>query len=98
MKEKSLYQCHVFICTNERKLGAARECCAHKGAEELRQSLKQWASAKYGKKVRINSSGCLDFCEKGIAAVVYPQSEWHFLLNIENLETLKKSIEEKMGY
>lgn len=94
-KEKNLYQCHVFICTNQREKGG-RECCADKGAEELRNELKAWARKEYGRKVRINNSGCLDFCEKGIASVIYPEGEWHLNLKTTNLEDMKAAISEKM--
>lgn len=73
------YKAHVFVCTNLRpaKPGEkVRESCAVKGAEELRGVLKDWAKAEYGRSVRINASGCLDQCEKGIACVVYPQDVW----------------------
>jgi (2Fe-2S) ferredoxin len=94
LKSKNLYECHVFVCTNKREKG--RESCGTKGSEELRSQLKAWAFQKYGKKVRINTSGCLDFCEKGIVTVIYPAGEWHMNLTTDSLEELKKAISEKM--
>jgi len=73
------YKAHVFICTNLRtaKPGEkVRESCAAKGAEELRGELKDWAKNEFGHSVRINTAGCLDQCEKGIACVIYPQDVW----------------------
>lgn len=93
-KEKSLYECHVFICTNQREGG--RECCANKGSVELRNQLKTWARKKYGNRVRINASGCFDFCSRGIVAVIYPQGEWLLNLKSDSLEELQKAISEKM--
>ena len=94
MKEKNLYACHVFVCTNKKDGG--KECCADKGAAKLRDELKAWAKEKYGKKVRINASGCLDFCAKGIATVIYPSGEWHFSLTSGDCEKLKMEIDSVM--
>ena len=65
---------HLFICTNSPdKVGK----CGNKGSEELRKSLKLRCKKElWGQHVRINSAGCLDKCEQGIAAVLYPQNEW----------------------
>jgi (2Fe-2S) ferredoxin len=95
MKEKNLYECHVFICTNQKAPG--KECCANKNASELRDQLKVWAKQKYGKRVRINNSGCLDCCGRGIAAVIYPEGEWHLELKSTDLEELQKAIDEKIS-
>ena len=89
------YECHVFVCTNQKPPGKA--CCADKGASVLRDQLKAWAKEKYGKRVRINNSGCLDYCSQGIAAVIYPQGELFLNLNSTDIDVLKKAIEDKMG-
>ena len=33
--------------------------------------------------IRINSAGCLDFCEQGPTVVVYPESIWYSIKNPE---------------
>ena len=49
---------------------------------------------RYGKgRVRVNQSGCLDRCEQGIAAVLYPQAEWFTDLKANDSETLVKALE-----
>jgi (2Fe-2S) ferredoxin len=30
-----------------------------------------------GSRVRVNKSGCLDFCEQGPTVVVYPEGVWY---------------------
>ncbi len=93
MRAKNLYECHVFVCTNKKE---GRECCADKGAAALRDQLKIWAKEKYGKRVRVNNSGCLDFCSKGIASVIYPDGDWIMNLTSQSLDDLKQAISEKM--
>lgn len=95
MIKKSLYECHVFVCTNKKDGG--RECCADKGSAELHEQLKTWAKENYGRRVRVNKSGCLDFCAQGICTVIYPNSEWHLELKKDSLDEMKKAIESVLG-
>ena len=72
------YRRHIFFCCNQREGG--RTCCNDKGATALRDycksRIKQLGLA--GKdKVRVNMSGCLDRCEEGPIAVVYPEGVWY---------------------
>lgn len=87
---KPPFECHVYVCTNQKPDG--RECCAQKGAEELRKQLKEWAKSKYGNRVRINAAGCLDHCTQGIAMAIYPKSQWYLKINSSDLESLKNEI------
>ncbi len=42
--------------------------------------------------VRINASGCLDACEFGPVAVVYPEGEWYGHLEVEDCADLFESV------
>lgn len=66
---------HLFICTNRPDIEGK---CGSKGSEDLRSELKHRCKEVFGKSddLRINSSGCLGFCERGITAVLYPQGKW----------------------
>ena len=64
---------HVFVCTNRRPDGHARGSCAARGAEKLRDYMKARAKELGLLRVRINTSGCLDRCERGPCIVVYPE-------------------------
>ncbi|MDE1149031.1 MAG: (2Fe-2S) ferredoxin domain-containing protein [Azospirillaceae bacterium] len=79
MTDPALYfDRHVFFCTNERPDGHPRGCCKAKGAEALRDRMKSGAKeAGLGKKVRVNSAGCLDRCELGPTLVIYPEGVWY---------------------
>jgi len=91
------YKAHLFICTRSREQPKA--CCNSKGSEELRKKVKSLAKEKWGKSVRINTSGCLDFCSKGITAVLYPQNKWfyHLTINDENIliDAIEKALDEE---
>jgi (2Fe-2S) ferredoxin len=86
-------QVHVFVCTNQK---SGKECCAQKGAEELRKELKEWTkkNPEWRKRIRINASGCLDRCKEGIAIAIYPQNKWLINVKSSELEEVQKVITE----
>ncbi|MFA7242315.1 MAG: (2Fe-2S) ferredoxin domain-containing protein [Sulfuricellaceae bacterium] len=74
----SYYQRHVFFCNNVREDGKA--CCSDHNAQEMRIHAKKKIKAldlNGQGKVRINSAGCLDRCNKGPVLVVYPEAVWY---------------------
>ena len=74
----SRFECHFFVCINRRADGHPRGCCASKGSEEVAAALKEQAHARgLKRRVRVNKAGCLDACEHGISAVVYPQGVYY---------------------
>lgn len=74
----SVFEHHVFVCTNQRPDGAPRPSCAAAGGNEVHAALQQAAKAAgLAGRVRINKSGCLDQCEHGATVVVYPESVWY---------------------
>lgn len=76
----SYYERHVFFCCNRRDASDPRGCCNAKGASDMRDYAKQRVKALKlagAGKVRINQAGCLDRCEEGPCAVVYPDAVWY---------------------
>ncbi len=75
----SHYQRHIFFCTNVRE-GDERPCCAAGGAEAMAAHAKARCKARGiagPGQVRVNKAGCLDRCELGPIAVVYPEAVWY---------------------
>lgn len=71
------YKKTVFVCVNAREGG--RVACGNpgRGGVELCESLRRAVKEKGLKgKVRVAKSGCLDLCEKGPNAFIYPGGEW----------------------
>lgn len=79
---------HVFVCTNRRPDGSPKGCCASKGGDEVRLALKNALDAAGVKGIRVNQSGCLDACEKGVAVVVYPEGVWYQGVKVEDAPEL----------
>jgi len=85
----SYYQRHIFFCTNQRE-GTA-QCCGRCGAVEMRGYAKRRAKELgiHGPGgVRVNTSGCLDRCDEGPVAVVYPEGVWYTYVDEEDIEEI----------
>lgn len=101
---------HVLVCTNSRPLTPGEKqkaSCGPLGAEEVRTHLKAWiaqqvqhrsvATPALGSsvKVRVNGSGCLDVCKKGIAIATYPKGE--FLLFVRSSKESLAAVKAKLS-
>lgn len=71
------YKRHIFVCTHEREPDAARPCCSARDSLDVMKRMKMEAKREGIDDVRIQKSGCLDFCENGISCVVYPEGVWY---------------------
>ena len=94
MSEKKLgYDVHVFVCTNQKDQGAS---CGARGGGDLRTTLKDACKKNGWKNVRVNASGCLGHCERGIAAVIYPAGDWFVNLGPSDSQTLVAATESRL--
>lgn len=95
----SCFKAHLFICTKCQYKTKEGPLCPLDTAKKFRKSVKDLARDKYSKdQVRINASGCLDKCEEGISAVLYPSATWFTDLRptdgpmlIENIDKILSS-------
>ncbi len=95
----SPFAIHIFVCTNSRTATGSdreRKSCGPLGGEKLRSDLKDWIK-KEGLstprcRIRVNSSGCLDFCEQGVAVAAYPQGEFVLKATPGSLEEIKQKV------
>ena len=77
------YSRHVFICGHQRPEGSVRANCFDRGSIDYMKSLKL-AAVKAGLgDIRVQKSGCLDYCDQGTTCVVYPEGVW-YTINDEN--------------
>ncbi|MCK5803381.1 MAG: (2Fe-2S) ferredoxin domain-containing protein [Lentisphaeria bacterium] len=68
----SRYECHVFVCTNDRH--GERKSCADGDAALVRSALKKGVGDRGWKpRVRVSQAGCLGVCAKGPNVMIYPQ-------------------------
>ena len=93
-REAPGYDRHVFICGHERPEGAARPSCRKRGSLELLSIIKAAAREEGLSNIRIQKSGCLDFCENGITCVVYPEGTWYRLNTDLDIKSLIQDIKD----
>lgn len=83
------FQKTVFVCTHAREDG--RVSCGNpgRGGQELCEALKKGVKERGLKgQVRVARSGCLDLCEKGPNAFLYPDGRWLSGLTPADAETI----------
>lgn len=86
------YERHIFFCVNRRDDG--RPCCAQHHADALHAHAKERVKALglSGRgKVRVNKAGCLDRCDEGPVAVVYPEGVWYTLVDRHDVDEIVES-------
>lgn len=88
-----MFKAHVFICTNSPDRPGK---CGNLNSEKLRIQVKEECKKKYGKDVRVSSSGCMGQCEKGIAAVIYPANHWLLTLNESDTSKVLDAIDQTL--
>jgi (2Fe-2S) ferredoxin len=88
------YRHHIFFCQNQRPDDAPRPCCANSGAEQaakyVKNKVKTLGLSGPGK-VRVNKAGCLERCEEGPCAVVYPEGVWYHFVDEHDLDEIVES-------
>lgn len=86
------FEKHVFICLNERPPQNPTGCCKAKGSEEILTLMKEEIKKRgLHKIIRINKSGCLDQCAKGVSMVVYPEGVWYGRVRKEDVMEIVES-------
>ena len=88
------YVRHAFVCGHQRGEGAARPSCLNQGSLDLMRTLKQRIRAGSELNIRVQKSGCLDFCEQGPTCVVYPEGMWYSLKDEATMEAVYQHLVE----
>jgi len=86
------FEKHIFVCENKRPEGHPKGCCADKNSPEIRALIKKrLKELGLNSEVRSNAAGCLDACEHGVTAVVYPEQVWYGGITINDVEEILQS-------
>ncbi len=94
MKEEiSPYQCHIFVCVNDR--AGARKSCADGENAALRNFLKNKVKDRgWSGRVRVSGSGCLGLCAKGPNVILYPQKVLFSNVSADDAEDILEKVAE----
>ena len=82
----------LFVCTRARADGRASCGNPDRKGIEICEQLKKRLKISGVKNVRVASSGCLDQCEKGPNAFLYPNGEWFSGLTEADIEEVVKKL------
>lgn len=83
------YERHIFFCINERDDGRAscNDCNASALQEHAKRRIKSLNLSGKGM-VRVNKAGCLDRCDDGPVAVIYPDNIWYTFVDTEDIDEI----------
>jgi len=86
---------HIFICTNDRK--GKRKSCADFNSLQFKTVLKQYIKDKgWSSQIKVSSAGCLGYCTAGPNIIIYPHKIHFSEVKLENMNKIKKAIDELM--
>ena len=83
------YRMHAFICGHERPENAIRGCWFEKKSLDLMRALKIKSKQMGLDDVRVQKSGCLNYCEQGPTCVIYPEGKW-FKITEDSIDPIAK--------
>ena len=84
-----IYDKHIFICTNQRAVGAPRISCGEvHGMEIVDAFKKRLKELKRPIRLRAQKSGCLDICDYGQTLVVYPEGVFYVGVELSDVEEI----------
>lgn len=82
------FEKHVFICTRCTYQDQPAESAA-----EFRKRVKLQVKQKIPEaSIRVNASGCLGQCERGISCVIYPEGKWLTELSPQDEEKILENL------
>ena len=84
-----IYDKHIFICTNQRAVGAQRKSCGEvHGMEIVDAFKKKLKELNLPIKLRAQKSGCLDICDFGQTLVVYPEGVFYVGVELSDVDEI----------
>jgi (2Fe-2S) ferredoxin len=85
------YSHHVFFCLNHRENEpSCAEHDAQAAFDRCKQQVKARGLAGPGQ-VRVNKAGCLNRCQAGPVAVVYPEGVWYTYVDNADIDEIVES-------
>ncbi|MDR2694097.1 MAG: (2Fe-2S) ferredoxin domain-containing protein [Chitinispirillales bacterium] len=80
---------HIFVCGSSRINGTQKGTCHQKGAVGLVQKFMQEIEDRdISSDCLVTNTGCFSVCDKGPAAVVYPEGVWYGNLTEDAVEEI----------
>ena len=84
---------HIFVCTNLR--AGESKSCGNKGLKIRTQLVRLLSNTPQKDHIRVNKSGCLGKCSLGPCMVIYPETQWHYSLDLNDIENIMSDLIKK---
>lgn len=84
----SVFDIHIFICTNQRTGNEKMSCGEAHGLELVGEFKKQLNHLNVNLKIRANKSGCLGICDFGPTVAIYPEGIFYVGVKKEDIEEI----------
>ena len=68
---------HILVCASFRAGGAPQGVCHKKGSLGLLPYIEAELSDRGLAGVTVTATGCLNLCDRGPIAVLYPENKWY---------------------
>lgn len=79
----------ILVCVNERAAGAAKPCCAQRGALAVYHRFKDRVrELGVRDRVMVNRTGCLKHCSQGVTVAVWPYNRWYARVSVDDVEEI----------
>lgn len=85
---------YLFVCTNRRAEEHEKGSCAARGAESVRQALKDQLAARGLARLqaRVCAASCLDQCSSGVTVLVEPEHYFYGRLTVSDVPEIVDAI------
>ena len=91
-EQKSPFDSHVFVCTNDR--GGRAKSCADGNNSATRRALKNELNDRgWRGQIRVSQCGCMGLCADGPNLIIYPHKIWYSGVTIEDVPDIVRRIE-----
>ncbi|MBK8366949.1 MAG: (2Fe-2S) ferredoxin domain-containing protein [Bacteroidetes bacterium] len=87
----SIFDIHIFVCTNQRTGSEKLSCGEVHGLELVAEFKKQLKDLNVGLKTRANKSGCLGICDFGPTIAIYPEGFFYVGVKKEDVTEIVQS-------
>ena len=87
----TVYDIHLFICTNQRSNTTRLSCGETHGLELVAEFKKQIKDLSVNLKLRANRSGCLGICDFGPTVAVYPEGIFYVGVQLNDVKEIVQS-------
>ena len=95
---KSVFEKHIFVCTNQRTNSEKRSCGEQHGLDLTAAFKKAIKDKNLDMPIRAQRAGCLGICDFGPTVAIYPEGTFYVNVQLNDVEEIvqKHIVENKI--